>query len=123
MLIAVVFATGCSRPPLEISNIQLGKSLNPDNTIAQFTTRFRPTDTVYISVLNAKAGAGTLTVKWSFGSRVVSEGSKQVSYADAAATEFHLQNTSGFPEGAYRVEILLNGTSAGTRDFKVEYPE
>lgn len=122
VVVAAVFAAACGpSDPLEVSAIQLGKAINPDKTVAAFATRFAPTDTIYLVVLNAKPGKGTLGVKWMFGSRVVSEGTKQVSYTDAAATEFHLQNASGFPAGSYRVEVFLDGRSVGIRDYRVEY--
>jgi hypothetical protein len=34
-------------------------------------------------------------------------------------TEFHLSKPDGWPAGGYKVEVLLNGISAGTREFKV----
>jgi outer membrane usher protein FimD/PapC len=37
-----------------------------------------------------------------------------------AATEFHLQNSGGFPAGEYRVDILVNGQPAASRAFRVE---
>ncbi len=124
-LLVVAVATAACGPsePLEVTSIQLGKAINPDNTVAAFTTRFKPNDTIYVSVLNAKPGFGTLSVRWMIGNRVVTEGSKRVSYTDAAATEFHLDNTSGFPEGAYRVEILLDGKPVGSRDYRVEFAD
>ena len=122
IVVAAICSAACGPSgPLEVSAIQLGKAINPDTTVSAFSTRFKPTDTIYVVVLNAKPGKGTLGVKWMFGNRVVSEGTKQVSYTDAAATEFHLQNASGFPAGGYRVEVLLDGTSVGTRDYRVEY--
>jgi hypothetical protein len=121
VVLAIVASAACGpTEPLEVSSIQVGKAINPDNTVSAFTTRFKPSDTIYVVVLNAKPGVGTLSVKWMIGSRVVTEGSKKVSYSDAAATEFHLQNTSGFPDGAYSVEVLLDGTRVATREFRVE---
>jgi hypothetical protein len=43
-----------------------------------------------------------------------------VSYKGPASTEFHLQNTSGFPPGDYSVEIFLDDKSVGSRPFRVE---
>jgi outer membrane usher protein FimD/PapC len=43
-----------------------------------------------------------------------------VSLTRPAATEFHLQNSGGFPPGTYRVDVLINGQPAGTREFRVE---
>jgi len=113
-------AAACSRGPLTVETIQIGRSLNSDNSVAAHTTRFRPKDTMYASVLTTARGSGTLTAKWMFGGRMVSEVSKDVSYNDQAATEFHFSAADGFPAGDYSVEILLDGTSVGTRTMRVE---
>jgi len=55
-----------------------------------------------------------------FGERLISEPSKDVSYKGAAATEFHIQNSGGFPEGRYSVEAFVDGQSVGKRAFTVE---
>ena len=81
---------------------------------------FKPDETVYVSLLSDDPGYGTITVRWLFNGTVVSEAKRDVSYTRAAATEFHLQNSGGFPQGSYRVEILINGEPAGSRDFRVE---
>jgi hypothetical protein len=123
ILIVVVgfFAAACrSSEPLHGAKIQLGRSLNPDNTVGAHTTRFKPNDTIYVSVLTVGSGTATITARWTYAGRVVSEPRKQVHYRGDAATEFHLQNNAGFPAGDYDVEILLDGTSVGKRPFKVE---
>ena len=120
-LCAVLAVAGCSPGvPLQVKTLQLGKSLNPDNSVGTHTTRFKPDDTVYVSLLSEEAGEGTVTVRWMFGGQVVSEAKRDVSYMRPAATEFHLQNSGGFPTGDYRVDILVNGQPAGSRDFRVE---
>ena len=119
LAIALVGACGPSEP-LRIATLQLGKSLNPDNSVGTHTTRFKPDDTVYVSLLSDDPGYGTVTVRWLLNGQVVSEAKRDVSYTRAAATEFHLQNSGGFPHGNYRVEILINGQPAGTREFRVE---
>ena len=121
LLCTVAAFAGCSPGvPLKIETLQLGKSLNPDNSVGAHTTRFKPDDTVYVSLLSDEPGEGTVTVKWIFGGQVVSEAKKDVSYMRPAATEFHLQNSGGFPAGEYRVDILINGQPAGSREFRVE---
>jgi curli biogenesis system outer membrane secretion channel CsgG len=116
LLVAVV---ACSRQPLKVTTIQVGKSLNSDKSVGAISTQFKPTDTIYVAALNNDAGAGTLTARWTYAGRPVSEETKSVSYQGEAATEFHIQNSGGFPEGDYKVEILLDGQSVGTRDFRV----
>ena len=123
-LLAITIAAcgvGC-RPsdPLRVTTLQLGRSLNPDNSVGIHTTRFKPDDSIYVSILSDEPGYGTLTVRWFFGGQRVSEANKEVSYQREAATEFHLQNSGGFPPGDYSVEILINGEPAGRRQFRVE---
>ena len=119
VLLALMMAVACSREPLKVATIQVGKSLNSDKSVGTHSTQFKPTDTIYVAVLNNAAGAGTLTARWTYAGRPISEESKNVSYKGEAATEFHIQSSGGFPEGDYKVEVLLDGQSAGTRDFRV----
>jgi hypothetical protein len=118
-LTAVVFGIGCSGP-LALANIQVGRSLNQDRSISSITTLFKPNETVYVSVQTTAAGKGTISVKWKFGSRVIDEPSKKVDYDGAASTEFHLQNSGGFPPGDYSVDVFIDGVQVGTRAFKVD---
>ena len=106
--------------PLRVTTLQLGRTLNPDNSVGTHTTRFKPDETVYVSLLSDDPGYGTVTARWLLNGTLVSEAKRDVSYTRAAATEFHLQNSGGFPHGNYRVEILINGEVAGTREFRVE---
>jgi hypothetical protein len=71
-------------------------------------------------VLTPEKGRGTIGVRWMYEGRLVGEPSKEVVYRGAAATEFHIQNSSGFPVGNYSVEIFLDGQSVGKRDYRVE---
>lgn len=75
---------------------------------------------MYVSILSDDPGSGLVTVRWLLNGQLVSEAKRDVSYTRAAATEFHLQNSGGFPPGSYRVEILINGQQAGMREFRVE---
>lgn len=119
VVMAAMLSAACSNPPLSLANIQIGRSLNPDRSVASITTLFKPSETVYVSVQTSAAGSGTVGVKWMFGTQVIDEPTKQVSYDGAASTEFHLQNSGGFPPGDYSVEIFLDGVSVGKRTFKV----
>jgi hypothetical protein len=105
---------------LRVTTIQLGRAVNADETVAGHTTRFAPSDTVYVSIHTAGVGSGKIGVRWMYGDRVLGEPSKQVSYRDVAATEFHLQSAVGFPPGEYTVEAFLDGQSVGIRSFQVQ---
>src|SRR5688572_6455612 len=117
--LAIVLTIACSGP-LQLANIQLGRSLNQDRSISSITTLFKPNETVYVAVQTTAAGKGTISVKWKFGTQLIDEPSKQVNYDGPASTEFHLQNSGGFPPGDYSVEVLIDGVSVGTRAFKVD---
>jgi hypothetical protein len=121
VIVAGLVAAGC-RPsgPLRVTTIQTGKSLNSDKSVGNHTTRFKPDDTMFASVLTDGPGSGTIGVRWRYSGRLVSEETKNVSYRDHAATEFHIQNSSGFPEGEYTVEVLVDGQSFATRSLRVD---
>jgi hypothetical protein len=121
-IVVCALAGAACRPssPLRVTTIQTGKSLNSDKSVGIHTTRFKPDDTMFASVLTDGPGTGTIGVRWRFGGRVVSEETKEVSYRDHAATEFHIQNSSGFPVGEYTVEVLVDGDSFATRSLRVE---
>ena len=120
IVLALLFVPGC-RPsgPLQVATIQLGRSLNPDNSVASHATTFNRKDTVYVSVLTTAGGSGTIGVKWMYQGRVIDEPQRPVSYRESAATEFHLVNSNGFPPGQYSVEVFVDGKSVGTRNFNV----
>ncbi|HEY0875230.1 MAG TPA: hypothetical protein VGD94_17280 [Vicinamibacterales bacterium] len=119
-LLATILMSSACASDLRVTTIQLGRSINTDNTVANHTTTFGPNDTVYVSVQMAGSGSGTVGVRWTYMGRVVGEPRKQVSFRGGGATEFHLQNAGGFPPGEYTVEVLMNDQPAGTRNFRVE---
>ena len=116
---ALAMTIACSGP-LQLANIQVGRSLNQDRSVGSITTLFKPNETIYVAVQTTAAGKGTVSVKWKFGTQVIDEPSKQVNYDGPASTEFHLQNSGGFPPGDYSVDVYIDGVQVGTRAFKVD---
>jgi hypothetical protein len=122
-LLAVVAmsASACGpNEPLHVATVQLGRSLNSDNSVGTLATRFKPDDTIYVAVLTDRPGKGTIKARWSYRGSPVSEEEKSVSYNDAAATEFHIHYPGNAPLGDYRVEVEVDGMPAATREFKIE---
>ncbi len=125
-LVIAVLATalsGCqAKEPLHVVQIQLGRSLNADNTIAAPAFSFKPHDTVFLSVMTAGRGSGTVSVRWTYGGHLIDEPKKQVHYAykDAAATDFRLESAMGFPPGEYTAEVFVDGQPSGSKKFRVE---
>ncbi len=126
---------GCSAPAapppstqgvLTVADIDVGRSVATDNTLVDKTDTFRPGDTFYVVVKTVGAApAATLVAHWSYedGQRV-GETTQKIAPSGPAVTEFHVARPNGsgegWPTGDYKVEIVLNGVSAGTEKFKVQ---
>jgi hypothetical protein len=120
-LCGILFFVACGpTEPLQLQTIQLGRSLNPDNSVGEHATSFRRNDTVYVAVLTTAPGKGTIGVRWTYGGQVIDQPQKEVAYRDAAATSFNLVNSGGFPPGNYSVEAFIDGKSVGSRNFNVQ---
>jgi large exoprotein involved in heme utilization and adhesion len=127
-LLLTASALGCStyKPAapaaVKVTRIDVGRSVAADKTIAEKTASFRPADTFHVSVATDGSGpSATLTARWTYeDGQVVDESRQSISpTGSATVTEFHLSKPDGWPAGAYKVEVLLNGSSAGTREFTV----
>jgi hypothetical protein len=108
---------------LKVAEIDVGKGLNPDNTLKDNTDDFGVRDTIYAAVKTEGASAGSaLAAKWTYQTgQTVSESSQNISPSGGEARhEFHIAKASAWPKGDYKVEILLDGVSAGTKDFSIK---
>jgi len=109
------------RNSIEVTNIDIGRSINADLTIKDNTGNFRPSDVIYASIATKGAAPATLGVRWIYNdNQVVDEGTREIHPTGDTRTEFHISKPDGFPEGRYRLEVTLNGASAGTKDFEVK---
>jgi hypothetical protein len=107
--------------PLAVTSVNLGKSLGPDKRVAAETTTFAKGDTVYASVATSGNAGGTLAARWTFqDGQVVDETTQSVGATGPAVTEFHVSKPSGWPTGSYKVEVMLNGAPAQSKEFRVQ---
>jgi len=113
-------------PPLAVASVDLGKAVDAANKVAAPLASFGVRDTIYASVSTTGAGtSATIGAKWTFvkadGKELpVNETSQTISPTGPVATEFHIIKASAWPKGKYKVEITLNGVSAGTKEFEVK---
>lgn len=106
---------------IAVTDINLGRAINADLTIKDNTTTFRPVDMVYASVETKGAAPATLGVRWTYqDNQVVEDGTREIHPTGPTRTEFHISKPDGLPKGHYRLEVTLNGASAGTKDFEVK---
>jgi hypothetical protein len=120
VLVLVALGMAGCRPPLHVSTLQLGSKLNGDNTIGTHTTRFKPEDRIFAAVLTDQTGSSTITARWIYNGQMVSEEQRKEAYKGAGATAFEFKSASAFPVGAYKVDILVDGQPAASREFRVE---
>lgn len=130
VLLPLLAAIACSRPAasppatvsaLKVVDIEVGRSVAADKTIADKTKSFSPADTIYVAVkTEGSAPNATLAARWSYGDgQRVDESTQTIAPSGPAVTEFHVAKPDGWPAGDYKVEIFLNGASAGTESFRV----
>jgi hypothetical protein len=95
--------------------------MDADKKISDKTETFKPTDTIYVSVTTeGSSAAAKVTAHWTYkDGQVIKDEEKSIAPTGTATTEFHIVKTSGWPVGDYKVEVMLDGASAGSKSFKV----
>jgi len=107
--------------PLRVSAVETGKALEADKSIDDDMKDFGARDTVYVAVKTEGTGTGTLAAKWTFqDGQTVGQSSQSIAPTGDAWHEFHVRKASAWPKGNYKVEITLNGSPAGSKDFTVK---
>jgi hypothetical protein len=113
---------GTSGSVLRVTDVSLGRTLQPDKSIGDRTDTFRPQDTIYASIATeGSAPSTTVTTRWTYqDGQLVDESTQTIASAGDARTEFHISKPDGWPVGAYKLYVLLNGTEARVSDFQVK---
>lgn len=108
--------------PVEVAHIDLGKGVGADNRVTDQSDAFTPGETVYATIVtNGSAPSAEIKTVWTYqDGQIVDESVRTIAPNGEAATEFHITKPAGLPIGKYKVEVFLNGASAGTKDFEVK---
>jgi hypothetical protein len=108
--------------PFEVKAIEVGKGVTAGKRVGAPAMTFGPRDTIYVSVMTeGSAPSKTITARWTYQTgQVVKEGSETIAPTGPAATEFHIAKNTAWPAGKYKVEILVDGSSAGMKEFEVK---
>jgi len=115
-------AAGVVANDVAVAEIDIGRHIGSDKKISDKTDDFARTDTVYAVVsTSGSSPSATLQAKWTYqDGQVVDQSSETIAPSGPAVTEFHISKPGGLPAGKYKVEILLNGNPAGSKDFTVK---
>jgi hypothetical protein len=115
-------AAGAAAEAVSITQIDVGKSIDADKRVTLPMTEFAARDTIYAAVsTSGSSPSATLQARWTFeDGQVVDETTQTIAPTGPAVTEFHISKPGGFAKGKYRVEVLLNGTPAGTKEFTIK---
>lgn len=139
LLVALVSAAGCNREAArdpsekdfisqgaQVVAVDVGRGIGHDLrvTARPGVDEYRPGDTIYASVSTAGSAAhATLTARWTYQDSVlVDTTSAEFNPTGPGLAEFHISHPNGLLPGRYRVEILLNGRRAQSREFSVKKP-
>jgi hypothetical protein len=110
--------------PIHVTDISTGKGLTGDKNLGTATSEFGVRDTIYVLVKTDGASSSSkLDAKWTFndGKQTVKEDTQNIAPTGGEArNEFHISKASAWPKGNYKVEIILDGTSAGSKDFTIK---
>jgi hypothetical protein len=108
--------------PFAVQGIETGKAIGADKKIATPSSTFGPRDTIYASVTtDGAAPSKTISAKWTFqDGQTVKADSQTIAPTGPAATEFHISKKSPWPVGKYKVEISVDGASAGAKEFEIK---
>ena len=105
--------------PVSVVAVDLGRTIDADKQVTERIEVFKPNDTIYASIRTSGGSPDSkLAVKWMDEKGMVVDQSEQT-IAGATATEFHIMKPEGLPPGDYKVEILVDGSTVQTKDFKV----
>lgn len=111
--------------PFRVSQVELGNAIGADKRVSLPKSSFAPADTIYATVVtDGTAESVTLVARWTYGTdaQLVKEDTLMIAPTGPAANEFHISKPDGWPAGKYKVEILANGSTAGTQEFEVVAP-
>ncbi len=110
-----------------VTAVDLGTAVGADMKITTPMTTFKPKDTIIAAVSTstsdpAASVPGKLGVKWTHvdSNQTVHEESKDVNFSGAGVTDFQISKPDGWPAGKYRVDVMLDGSTAQSRDFEVK---
>ncbi len=110
--------------PFKVESVTLGNAVGAGKKVTDAKNSFTKNDKIYASVATVGASPSvTLKAVWNFkgekGDVLVSEKEMSMAPKGREVTVFDVEKASGWPKGAYSVEIFADGVSAAKTEFIV----
>lgn len=108
-------------PAFKVSKVELGNAIGADKRVAAPASVLAPNDTIYaVVVTEGAAQSVTLAATWTYeDGQLVNESMQTIAPTGPAATEFHISEPDGLPQGKYKVEIKADNSVVGIQTFEV----
>ncbi|MGC1550763.1 MAG: hypothetical protein WA777_19755, partial [Rhodanobacter sp.] len=109
---AAAAPTAAPAEAFKVATVTLGDTVTPDHKVRKAVTSFAPNQkTIYVSVdTEGHTDGATLSAKWSYlegKAQLVTTTSQSIATDGSDTTTFKVQNPNLWPEGKYKVDILL----------------
>lgn len=108
--------------PAAVGTVSVGRGVGADKRITAGADSIGRRDTMYVSVATTgTANNALLTATWFAPDGVIIRTDSQtVNLTGPAVTEFHMSRPRAWPVGRYKVDIGLNGTTAGSKEWEIK---
>ena len=106
---------------VQVSNVMIGRRIDPANHITEPTFQFAPQDTVYVSIATSgSGGANHLTAAWRSQTGEIVQQSSEPLPEPGANAAFRLSRPKGLKPGNYKVVVFLGTDSVDAKVFVVK---
>jgi hypothetical protein len=111
-----------TRAALSVIDVDMGRGISVDSTIANKTDDFTTKDTIYASVhTSGTANNGAVVGRWvGPDSSVVEEKTNTVTTNGDARTVFRLAKPGGLARGRYTFHVLIDGRDVRSKEITVK---
>jgi hypothetical protein len=109
-------------PEIVVSKLTLGSAADAEKKITEAKTVFGLKDQIFASVETQNGSPNAeLMAKWTAADgRVINENTISFSPEADAISLFKITSSGDWPEGKYKLEIMLNGKPAQSAEFEVK---
>lgn len=114
-------------PAGQVTAVDVGSAVGSDLRVGIPKSTFAPKDRIMASVVTKTPDLNNntptkLTARWSHvdSNQVINEESRDITLKGEQVFAFEVKNPQPWPTGKYRLEVMLGGKAAQTRDFEVK---